>query len=461
MDDRFDFVIIGAGAAGEASANMARSRGASVAVIERELVGGSCPFWACMPSKALLHAAAVHAAGGPYDWPRAAARRDWIIGRKGTGKPSDAGHVRDLERAGAIVLRGSGRFAGPGRVLVMGPGGSRGRTLRAQHVILAIGSEPAIPKIDGLDDLRVWTNRDATSTRELPSSLAILGGGATGVELAQVFARFGVRTTLVASQPRVFHRGHARNSAALEATLRADGVDIRLSARAIRVRPGAGRNGAHVVDLSDGSTAQGHEVLAAVGRTIPLDGLGLETIGVDASTGRFQVGPDLQIAERVFVAGDPAGAGMFTHVAWYQGEMAVRIALGDEVRPDFRAIPHAVYTEPEVAGVGLLLEQARAGGHDAFEETVDLAMTAKGETAEATGHVTIVVDRATRTLLGAFVAAPAASEVIHEAVLAIRAGVTLDVLADTIHAFPTAARVLGTCFGLAVRTLDAGPAGRR
>ncbi len=157
------------------------------------------------------------------------------------------------------------------------------------------------------------------------------------------------------------------------------------------------------------------------------------------------------------MAGDPAGPEMHTHVAHYQGELAVRIALGDDVRPDYSAIPRAVYTEPEVAGVGLSLEDALAAGHDAFEEVADLATTAKGYVAEATGHVTIVVDRPTRTLLGAFIAGPAASEVIHEAVLAVKTRTSLDVLADTIHAFPTTARVMGSLFVQAVRTLDTTP----
>jgi pyruvate/2-oxoglutarate dehydrogenase complex dihydrolipoamide dehydrogenase (E3) component len=311
--------------------------------------------------------------------------------------------------------------------------------------------------IDGIDTITPWTNREATSTRGLPASLVILGGGPTGVELAQVFARYGVPTALVASQPRINPKGHPRNSAALEATLRADGVEIRTGVRAVRVRARTATSGAHAIDLSDGTSVTGHEILLAVGRTVPLAGLGLETLGIDVSRGTLAVGPDLRIAPDVFLVGDPAGPEMHTHLSHYQGEMAVRIALDDDVRPDYRAIPNAVYTDPEVAGVGLSLEEAVAAGHDAFEEVVDLATTAKGYVAEATGHVTIVVDRPTRTLLGAFIAGPAASEVIHEAVLAIKTQTTLDVLADTIHAFPTVARAMGGLFAQAVVTLDAAP----
>jgi dihydrolipoamide dehydrogenase len=452
MDQQLDFVIIGAGPAGEAAAYLARARGASVAIVDRELFGGSCPFWACMPSKTLLHAAAVHAGGGDYDWERASARRDYMISREGTAFPSDAGHVAGLEGAGAVVVRGTARIAGPGRVTVTHDGAEH--ELLARNVIIAVGSESKVPSIDGLDAITPWTNREATSTRELPASLVILGAGPTGVEMAQVFARYGVPTTLVASRPRVNPKGHPRNSAALEAILRGDGVDVRTGVRAVRVRARAGAGGAHAIDLSDGTAVEGHELLLAVGRTFPVADLGLDTIGLEPAAD-LAVGPDLRIADGVFVAGDPAGPEMHTHVAHYQGELAVRIALGDDVRPDYRAIPRAVYTDPEVAGVGLSLEDARAEGHDAFEEVADLATTAKGYAAEATGHVTIVVDRRTRTLLGAFVAGPAASEVIHEAVLAVKTRTSLDVLADTIHAFPTTARVMGGLFVQAVRTLDA------
>ena len=455
MDEQFDFVVIGAGPAGEAAAYKARARGATVAVVDRELFGGSCPFWACMPSKTLLHAAAVHSGGGDYDWARASARRDYMISREGTDFPSDASHVAGLEAAGAVAMRGTACITGPGRVRVTHDGTQH--ELHARHVVVAVGSTSRVPAIEGIETITPWTNREATSTRQLPASLVILGGGPTGVELAQVFARYGVPTALVASQPRINPKGHPRNSAALEATLRADGVEIRTGVRAVRIRARAATSGANVIDLSDGTSVEGHEVLLAVGRTVPLAGLGLESLGIEVSRGTLTVGPDLRIAPDVFVAGDPAGPEMHTHLAHYQGEMAVRIALGDDVRPDYRAIPNAVYTDPEVAGVGLSLEGALAANHDAFEEVADLATTAKGYVAEATGHVTIVVDRPTRTLLGAFIAGPAASEVIHEAVLAIKTRTTLDVLADTIHAFPTVARAMGGLFGQAVVTLDAAP----
>jgi len=222
----------------------------------------------------------------------------------------------------------------------------------------------------------------------------------------------------------------------------------------MRVRP-APRGGAHVIELDRGGTAEGHEILLAIGRDFPLDGLGLETVGVSPKDGRLAPDDRLRVAEDVYAAGDVGGPEMHTHLGHYNGEAAARIALGDDYRPFLDAIPRATYTDPETASVGLLLEQAKERGIDAAEYTVDIGTSSKGYTMEAHGHCTIVVDRQKRLLVGAFIAGPAASEAIHECVLAIRAAIPLAILADTIHAFPTVARVLGTAFIDADR--DLGP----
>jgi pyruvate/2-oxoglutarate dehydrogenase complex dihydrolipoamide dehydrogenase (E3) component len=446
--ERFDLVVIGAGAAGEAATHYARSRGASVAVIDRALFGGSCPFWACMPSKALLHAAAVHHAGGDYPWPKASDFRDYMINRTETDEPDDSGHTKSLEGAGATVIRGSAALDGPGRVRV------DGRELEAGAVILAVGSVSRVPDLPGLAEAHPWTNVQGTSTRELPRSLAILGAGPTGVELAQVYARYGVPVTLVHPRDRVNDRDHRRSSEFLGASLERDGVTLRLDSRATRVRAGEGRDGAHVIELGDGGPVEGHEILLAIGRDLPLDGLGLETIGVTPKDGKLSPDERLLIAENVYAIGDVGGPELHTHLGHYSGEAAVRIALGDDYRPSFEAIPRATYTDPETASVGLLLEQAKERGIDAVELTSDIGTSAKGYTAQAEGHCTIVVDRAMRQLVGAFMAGPAVSEAIHECVLAIRARIPLAILADTIHAFPTVARVLGTAFIDAYRGLE-------
>jgi pyruvate/2-oxoglutarate dehydrogenase complex dihydrolipoamide dehydrogenase (E3) component len=449
VDETYDLVIIGAGEAGQAAAHLARRKGASVAIIDRELFGGSCPFWACMPSKALLHAAAVHHLGGDYPWRRASDFRDWMIVREPPlDWPDDSGHVRDLEAAGAVVIRGEARIDGPRQVVVRTSDGVR--ALGARAILVAVGTNSTVPDdIDGLDQIQPWTNREATTTRELPRSLVVLGAGPTGVEISQVYARYGVPTILVSAHERINPNDHPRSSATLDAALRRDGVDIRTGVRAIRVRARAGHDGAHVVDLSDATNVEGDELLLAVGRAAPLEGLGLETIGVQLEDGEINADDRLRIAEDVYVAGDPAGPEMHTHLAIYQGEMVARIALGEDVRPDHRAIPHATYTDPQTAGVGLQLDEALHRGHDAFEETADYATTAVGEIAEAAGHVSIVVDRRERVLLGAFIAAPGAAEAIGEAVLAIKTATPLVVLADTINPFPTAVRVMGGLFAKA------------
>ncbi len=452
--DQFDFVIIGAGGGGEAAAHEARRRGATVAVVDRELFGGSCPFWACMPSKALLHAAGIHAVGGDYPWPKASDRRDYMINREGSNWPDDSGHVTSLETAGAEVIRGEAQVTGPGTIRVrLADGGDR--SVRGRNLIIAVGTHSTIPDLPGLDEIEPWTNREATSLRTLPESLAILGGGPTGVEMAQVFARYGVPVRLVHSEDRLNQRDHPRNSEALAHALTRDGVELHLGTRAERIEARVGRGGAHRIYLSDGSSIDGHEVLLAIGRTAPLTGLGLETIGVELRDGRVTPDEHLRIADGTFVIGDPAGPEMHTHLAHYQGEIAVSIALGDDVRPDFRAIPRAMYTDPETAGVGLQLGQAIEDGLDAFEKTADLAMSAKGYVAESFGHATIVVDRKARTLLGAFIAGPGASEAIHLAVLAVKARISLEVLADTMTAFPTTTRVMGGLFVEAARDLSA------
>ncbi|MEO8638405.1 MAG: NAD(P)/FAD-dependent oxidoreductase [Chloroflexota bacterium] len=446
--DRFDVAIIGAGAAGEAAAFKARSLGASVAIVDRDLFGGACPFFACMPSKSLLHSAAVHAGGGDYPWPKASLRRDWMISREGIDYPDDSRHLRDLEKAGAVAMRGIARLDGPGRVVVTHDDVEH--SLEAGAVIIAVGSTSKVLELPGLSEVPYWTNREATSTRELPESLLILGAGPTGVELSQVYARYGVPVTLVVPSSRILPRDHERTSAAVANALTRDGVTIRTGARAVAAHAGAGTNGGHRFDLDGGSSVEGAAVLLAIGRTLPLAGLALESVGVDTSTGKLQPDAQLRIAPGVFVAGDPAGPEMHTHVSHHEGELTARIALGEDVTPDFRAIPRAVYTDPEAASVGLLLEQAKERGIDAEELTSDLASTAKGEAAEAEGHVTIVVDRGASTLAGVFMAGPGVSEAIHEAVLAVKLQTPLAVLADTIHAFPTVARVMGLLFAEAV-----------
>lgn len=460
MDGRVevDFAIIGAGPAGEAAAFLARDRGASVAIADRRWFGGSCPHVGCVPSKSLLDSAARHAANAAAEpWSDASARRDFMVNRPpDAAEPDDASHVRALEDAGALAYRGEARIASRGVVDVRHDGVTH--SIRARNVVVATGSSSKVPPIPGLDAVGYWTNREATLARTLPASLLVLGGGPTGCELAQVYARFGVPTGIVQSGDRLMPTDHPRNSAAVVAALRRDGVDVRLGVRALRVRPGASTGDPAVVELSDGTEATGHALLLAVGREFGLDDLGLDAYGIDTS-GRTPFPRDgrLRLADGLWLIGDPAGPELHTHQAHYQGETAIRMALGDDVVPDYRALPRATYTDPEAAFVGVSLEQAQAAGLDAFEVVADFPKTAKGFSVRAElGHVTVVIDRAARTVVGAAMACPDASAAIHECVLAIQARVPVEVLAETIHAFPSTSRILNGLFADARRRLATG-----
>jgi pyruvate/2-oxoglutarate dehydrogenase complex dihydrolipoamide dehydrogenase (E3) component len=456
--DTFDFVIIGAGPAGEAATYKARELGATVAVIDRLWFGGSCPHIGCLPSKSLLDGAARHAANpARYRWSDASIARDYMVNRPAdAAEPDDSSHLRRLREAGAVAYRGSATIAGQGRVTI-----SHDETtheLAAANVVVAVGSVSKRPPVEGLDTIPVWTNRQATLARELPASLLILGGGPTGCEIAQVYVRFGVPTTIVQSGPRLAPTDHPRNSEVIRAALERDGVTVRTEVRALRARAAAEPNGAHVIELDDGSTAEGHAILLAVGRSFPLDDLGLEHYGVDTS-GRTSFPRDgrLRIADGLWVIGDPAGPELHTHQAHYQGELAVRMAMGEAVRPDYRALPRATYIDPECSSVGLTLDGAREAGLDAFELVADFTKSAKGYAIQAKlGHVTIVVDRRTRELVGAAMASPDASAAIHECVLAIKTHATVDILAETIHAFPSTSRIFNGLFADARRKLDGG-----
>ncbi|MGZ5302086.1 MAG: dihydrolipoyl dehydrogenase family protein [Actinomycetota bacterium] len=446
-----DIIVIGGGAAGEAAGFAAAALGAPAVLVERDLLGGECPFWACMPSKTLLSSAAQRACGADYDWARASARRDWMISREEIDYPDDSGHVRRMEAAGTRVVRGEARIVGRGAVEVRTRGGVE--TLEAASVIAATGSSPFVPPIPGVDQVPYWTSREATSTRELPSSLVILGGGVVGVEMAQVFVRFGVRVTLVEGGDRILSRDHPLTSKAVEDQLVEEGLDLKTGVTAQRVRSGgAGR----IVELSDGSTVEGAELLVAVGRrSADLRALGAEEAGARLDD-RGAATPDgqLRIADGLFVAGDVAGGLQFTHVADYEGAIAARAATGRTDEADLRVVPKVTFTYPEAAAVGLTVEEAQAQGIDAFEISRDFASTGKGQTIEgARGHLTAVVDRQRKRLVGGFAACPGAGDLIHEAVLAMKVDVPIEVLADTIHAFPTSARVMGGVYQEAAERL--------
>lgn len=447
-----DVIVIGGGASGEAASSLGAELGGKVVLVERDLVGGECGFWACMPSKSLLDSASRRALGADYSWNRASARRDWMISREELDYPSDASHVKPLADAGVEILRGTAQITGRGKVEVRS-NGQVPKSLEAKSLIVCTGSEPSVPAMEGLKEAGFWTSRDATSTRELPSSVVILGGGPVGVELAQVYARFDCTVILVEHNPRILPRDHPRSSETLAQRLIEEGVEIKLGVSAERVlRGGTGR----VVELSDGSAVEGAELIVAVGRR-PRDlrKMGIAEAGVELDDHGL-ASPDerMSAGNGVFVAGDAAGGPQFTHVADYEGRVAVRNALGVDYRSDLSNVPRTTFTDPETAAIGSTVEEVREKGIDAFEVTQDFATTARGYTIEGSGgHVTAVVDREKGLLAGAFAGCPGACEIINEAVLALKQSIPISVLADTIHAFPTGARVFGNLMSEALKQL--------
>jgi pyruvate/2-oxoglutarate dehydrogenase complex dihydrolipoamide dehydrogenase (E3) component len=442
--ETFDIVVLGGGSAGGWVATNTAPAGKSVAVIEERLVGGECPYFACMPSKAMLYAGEVrrlvssgHQVGavsrpltldeGKMAYSIAAARRDEI-----TEHQDDSGAAADLEKAGAKLFRGKGRIAGPGVVEV------NGQSVGWRDLVIATGTVFSRPPIEGLDGVPTWTSEDVYTSAELPDSAIVLGGGPVGCEVAQVLARFGTQVFLVQRSARLLTNEEPSVSNVLAKVLREDGIDVMVERRGVRV---AAVSQGVVLTLEDSSSLTAQRLILATGQEPRLEPLGLETLGIEVETGAFlTVDEHCRVTgqEHVWAVGDITGIARFTHTANYQGRIVTANLLGHEARADYRAIPRGVYTDPPVASVGLTLERARQQGYDAINATMDVRMTARAAASGlTTGLLSLVADRSRGVLLGAAAIGPHADEWISEAALAIRAEVPLEVLTDVVHPFPT------------------------
>ncbi|MCQ4083694.1 NAD(P)/FAD-dependent oxidoreductase [Streptomyces sp. RB6PN25] len=438
MPTDFDAIVIGAGPGGEVAASRLLGGGLRVALVERELIGGECAYWACIPSKTLLRppearAEAAGAAGlstPELDWPALRDYRDYMIRHL-----DDAAQIDGYRKQGVTVVKGTARLTGRGPWRIE----ADGQQLSAEHVVIATGSQPLRPPVDGLDQVEVWTNREATTLREIPARAVMIGGGAVGVELGQFLARMGTRVTLLQRSPRLLTREEPRLSELVADRLRTDGIDLRLGRQATTAR----RDGADtVVELDDGSSVRTDVIVLGAGRRPHTDGLGLDAVGIQTNhRGALNIDEHCRVtSDGLWALGDVTGTALFTHVAMYQARVVADTILGKPRRADYTAIPRVVFAQPEIAAVGLTTAQAHERGNNLATSELDLADSiARPWTYETkpAGTLGLLADRDRRVLVGAWTTAPLAGEWIHQAALAIRAQIPIDTLLDGIAQFPT------------------------
>ena len=446
-----DLVVIGTGPGGEALANGAASAGLDVIVVEKHLVGGECPYYGCVPTKMMVRGSdavaevrrASQVAGEATVVPAwsVVARR---VDEDATAGWDDTIAVKRLEKAGATVHHGVARLVGTGRVVVETAEGETLEYATRRGVVINPGTRPAIPPIDGLEDTPYWTNRDAVRTTELPGTLVVIGGGPVGCELAQVFARFGVRVTVVQHGPRLVAVDEPEASELLEKVFVEEGIRVLTGVELTRATYA---DGGFTLALDTGEELTADKVLVAAGRVANLDDLGLETVGLDPQARTVEVDEWLRAGEKLWAIGDVTGHGAFTHVSMYQQAIALRDILGQGGEPArYHAVPHVTFTDPEVGCVGTSEQVARDAGLRIRTGSADLAGSARGFTHGPGGHglIKVVEDTDRGVLVGATAVGAAGGEILGFLAVAVHAAVPVTTLRSMIYAYPTFHRAIET-----------------
>ena len=439
MEQSVDVVVIGMGVAGEAVAGELAQAGLDVIGVESQLVGGECPYWGCIPSKMMIRAAGAitetrrvdglaGTASVAPDWSVVAQR----IRDEATDDWNDQVAVDRFVGQGGQFVRGRAELVGPGLVRVAD------QTITARRgVVIGTGTVASVPPVPGLADTPYWTNRDAVETTTLPESLLVLGGGAIGLELAQVFARFGVAVTIVEMADRLLAGEEPEVSAVVTDVLRDEGITVSTSAEVDRISHDGQRFELH---LGDGETLHAEKLLVATGRRVDLTGLGVEAVGLDPAARAIAVDEHLRAGEKLWAVGDVTGLGAFTHIATYQAAIAVRDILGTPGPPaEYDAVPRVTFTDPEVGAVGLTEAQARERGIRVVTGTAQVPSTARGWIHKAgnQGLIKLIVDDDTGLLVGATAAGPSGGEVLGALAVAVHGRVPVDRLRHMIYAYPT------------------------